>query len=126
MLGYFSTKRCKGAGKCPIKSNQTERTTDGDYVSEQEIYFHKMDSNAPGSSDRWLPRTTQVPQARTDFYGEVKDGARNYWTDKILQKDGTKLSPQLQVIPSGKVQVRQFSQGSTDGGKTWKVEYDFL
>jgi len=21
--------------------------------------------------------------------------------------------------------VRQFSQGSTDGGKTWKPEYDF-
>jgi len=21
--------------------------------------------------------------------------------------------------------VRQFSQGSTDGGKTWNVEYDF-
>src|ERR1700716_114377 len=61
MLGYFSTKRCKGAGKCPIKSNQTEITTDGDYVSEQEIYFHKMDSNAPGSSDRWLPRTTSSP-----------------------------------------------------------------
>jgi hypothetical protein len=59
-------------------------------------------------------------------YGEVKDGARNCWTDEIPQKDGTKLRRQLQFIPSGKVQVRQCSQGSTDGSKTWKVEHDFL
>jgi hypothetical protein len=75
---------------------------------------------------RWEQFWNDHPGGMIHFHGEVKDGARNYWTDKIPQKDGTKLRPQLQLIPSGKVQVRQFSQGSTDGGKTWKVEYDFL
>jgi len=39
--------------------------------------------------------------------------------------DGTKLKRQLQFFPLGPDKVRQFSQGSTDGGKTWTVEYDF-
>lgn len=60
------------------------------------------------------------------FYGELKDGVMDYWTDEIPQKDGSKLKRHLQFIPSGPDQVRQFSQGSTDGGKTWHVEYDFL
>jgi tetratricopeptide (TPR) repeat protein len=50
----------------------------------------------------------------------------HFWTEEIPQKDDTKLKRHLQFIPSGKDKVRQFSQGSTDGGKTWKVEYDFI
>jgi hypothetical protein len=30
------------------------------------------------------------------------------------------------IISFGIDKVRQFSQASTDGGKTWKVEYDFI
>lgn len=59
------------------------------------------------------------------FYGNLKDGVMDYWTDEIPQPDGTKLKRHLQFIKNGPDQVRQFSQGSTDGGKTWKVEYDF-
>ena len=60
------------------------------------------------------------------FYGGLKDGVMDYWTDEIPQKDGTRLKRHLQFIPSGSDKVRQFSQGSTDGGKTWNVEYDFI
>ena len=60
------------------------------------------------------------------FYGNLKDGVMDYWTDEIPQQNGTKLKRHLQFIPNGKDQVRQFSQGSTDGGKTWHVEYDFI
>ncbi len=35
------------------------------------------------------------------------------------------LKRHLQFIPLGPDKVRQFSRGSTDGGKTWNVEYDF-
>jgi tetratricopeptide (TPR) repeat protein len=59
------------------------------------------------------------------FYGGLKDGVMDYYTDEILQPDNTKLKRHLQFIPSGPDKVRQFSQGSTDGGKTWTVEYDF-
>jgi tetratricopeptide (TPR) repeat protein len=60
------------------------------------------------------------------FYGELlKDGVLDYWTDEIPQSTGPSLKRHLQLIPMGPDKVRQFSRGSTDGGKTWNVEYDF-
>jgi tetratricopeptide (TPR) repeat protein len=59
------------------------------------------------------------------FHGELKDGVMDYYTDEIPQPDGTKLMRHLQFFRVNPDTVRQFSQGSTDGGKTWKVEYDF-
>ena len=60
------------------------------------------------------------------FHGELsKDGVLDYWTDDIPQSGGPALRRHLQFIPMGADKVRQFSRGSTDGGKTWNVEYDF-
>jgi len=39
--------------------------------------------------------------------------------------DGSKLKRHLRFFALGSDKVRQFSQGSTDNGKTWNVEYDF-
>ena len=58
------------------------------------------------------------------FHGNLKDGVMDYWTDDIPQPDGTKLRRHLQFFNKSPDQVRQFSQGSTDEGKTWHVEYD--
>ena len=58
------------------------------------------------------------------FYGRLKDGVMDYWTDDMPQPDGTKLRRHLQFFNQGPNKVRQFSQGSRDGGKTWNVEYD--
>jgi hypothetical protein len=49
----------------------------------------------------------------------------DYWTDDLPQPDGTKLKRHLQFFKLGPDSVRQFSQGSSDGGKSWQVEYDF-
>ena len=59
------------------------------------------------------------------FYGGLVDGVMDYWTDDIPQTDGAKLRRHLQFFNQGANKVRQFSQGSKDGGKTWNVEYDF-
>ena len=58
------------------------------------------------------------------FSGGLKDGVMDFYTDDITQPDGTKLKRHLQFFSLAPDKVRQFSQGSTDGGKTWKVEYD--
>ena len=58
------------------------------------------------------------------FRGNLKDGVMDYWTDDIPQPDGTKLRRHLQFFNESPDKVRQFSQGSTDEGKTWHVEYD--
>jgi hypothetical protein len=59
------------------------------------------------------------------FYGGLKDGVMDYWTDEIPQPGGPPLKRHLQFFKLGPDKVRQFSQGSTDGGETWKPEYDF-
>jgi tetratricopeptide (TPR) repeat protein len=58
------------------------------------------------------------------FYGNLNNGVMDFYTDEIPQADGTKLKRHLQFFNLGPDTVRQFSQGSTDGGKTWNVEYD--
>jgi tetratricopeptide (TPR) repeat protein len=59
------------------------------------------------------------------FHGQLKDGVMDYWTDDIPQSTGPALRRHLQFSKLGPDKVRQFSQGSTDSGKTWSVEYDF-
>ena len=59
------------------------------------------------------------------FYGNLKDGIMDYWTDEIPQPSGPATRRHLQFFNLGPDTVRQFSQQSTDGGKTWTVEYDF-
>ena len=58
------------------------------------------------------------------FYGGLKDGVMDFYTDDIPQPDGTTWKRHLQFFNLGPDTVRQFSQGSKDSGKTWSVEYD--
>jgi tetratricopeptide (TPR) repeat protein len=59
------------------------------------------------------------------FYGHLEEGEMRYRSDGPAQ-DGTPLQRKLTFskLPGGK--VRQVSQGSTDGGKTYAPEYDFV
>lgn len=57
------------------------------------------------------------------FEGEFQDGVLHYYAD-TFNRNGSSSRRHLQFIPQGPDQVRQFSQQSTDGGKTWSVEYD--
>jgi len=59
------------------------------------------------------------------FYGNLLDGVMDFYTDEVPQPDGTKVKRHLQFFNQNPDRVRQFSQMSTDGGKTWSVEYDF-
>jgi len=59
------------------------------------------------------------------FYGGLKDGIMDFYTDEIPQPDGTKVKRHLQFFNLSPDKVRQFSQMSSDGGKTWTPEYDF-
>jgi tetratricopeptide (TPR) repeat protein len=77
------------------------------------------------SLKRWEQYWVDSVGGNIFFYGELKDGVMDYWTDAIPQPDGTKLKRHLQFFKLGPDTVRQFSQGSTDDGKTWHVEYDF-
>jgi tetratricopeptide (TPR) repeat protein len=105
-------------GDCVIQENWTSAGNIG--------YEGKSYNTYNPDLHRWEQFWNDNAGGMIHFYGELKDGVMDYWTDEIPQKDGTRLKRHLQFIPSGHDKVRQFSQGSTDGGKTWHVEYDFI
>jgi hypothetical protein len=55
----------------------------------------------------------------------LNNGVMDFYTDEIPHADGKNQKRHLQFFNLGPDKVRQFSQGSNDGGKTWFVEYDF-
>jgi tetratricopeptide (TPR) repeat protein len=74
---------------------------------------------------RWEQYWVDNSAGNIFFYGGWKDGVMDYWTDEIPQPSGPPLKRHLQFFKLAPDKVRQFSQGSTDGGKTWRPEYDF-
>ena len=82
--------------------------------------------NAYNSSlKRWEQFWVDNSQGMIFFYGNLKDGVMDFWTDEIPQPSGPNMRRHLQFFNLAPDTVRQFSQRSTDGGKTWTVEYDF-
>jgi tetratricopeptide (TPR) repeat protein len=104
-------------GDCVIQENWTSSGNVGYTGKSYNIYNAAL--------KRWEQYWVDNAAGNIFFYGQLKDGVLDYWTGEIPQPDGTKLKRHLQFIPEGTNKVRQFSQGSTDGGKTWNVEYDF-
>jgi hypothetical protein len=118
------------AGGTPAGQSKIELIL-GDCVVQES--WQSMGSTYAGKSyniydirqKRWEQFWVDNIGGRIFFYGELKDGVMDYWTDDLPQPDGPKLRRHLQFFSLGPDRVRQFSQGSTDGGKTWRVEYDF-
>jgi len=104
-------------GDCVVQENWTSAGNIGYSGKSYNIYNTAL--------KRWEQYWVDNAGGNIFFCGGLKDGAMDYWTDEIPQPDGTKLKRHLQFIKLGPDKVRQFSQGSNDGGKTWFVEYDF-
>jgi tetratricopeptide (TPR) repeat protein len=105
-------------GDCVIQENWTSAGNIGYQGKSFNIYNADL--------NRWEQFWSDNVGGMIHFYGGLSEGVMHFWTDEIPQKDGTRLKRHLQFIPSGKDKLRQFSQSSTDGSKTWKVEYDFI
>ena len=87
-------------------------------------YFGKSYNTYNLNLHRWEQYWVDNSAGTIFFYGNLKDGVMDYWTDDVPQSNGQKLRRHLQFFNLGPGKVRQFSQGSNDGGKTWQVEYD--
>ena len=117
-------------GGMPAGTSKIERILNDcvileNWASLNNPYQGKSYNTYNTSLKRWEQFWVDNSQGMIHFYGELKDGIMDYWTDEIPQSNGQKLKRHLQFIPQGPDRVRQFSQGSTDGGKTWTTEYDF-
>ncbi len=104
-------------GDCVVQENWTSAGNIGYSGKSYNIYNTAL--------KRWEQYWVDNSGGNIFFYGGLKDGVMDYWTDEIPQPDGKKLKRHLQFIKIGPDKVRQFSQGSNDDGKTWFVEYDF-
>jgi tetratricopeptide (TPR) repeat protein len=107
----------KEMGGCVVWENWT---------SAGGAYFGKSYNTWNVNLKRWEQYWVDNAAGVIFFHGGIKDGVMDYWTDDVPQSTGGTLLRHLQFFNLGPDKVRQFSQGSNDGGKTWHVEYDLL
>jgi len=127
-LGEWSVTTTQGAvpaGDSRIELILEDCVVQENWKSQNSPYSGKSYNIYNQALKRWEQYWVDNTGGNIFFYGGLKDGVLDYWTDEIPQPSGPPLKRHLQFIPMGPDRVRQFSRGSTDGGKTWNVEYDF-
>jgi tetratricopeptide (TPR) repeat protein len=83
--------------------------------------FNFFDATLKKWRQTWVDGTARV----SEFAGMFKDGAMRFEGESHLQ-DGTRILRRMTLFNLAPDRVRQLSEASTDGGKTWRVTYDFL
>jgi tetratricopeptide (TPR) repeat protein len=127
-LGEWNVSTTQGAvpsGNSKIELILEDCVVQENWKSLDSPYAGKSYNIYNASLKRWEQYWVDNIGGNIFFYGGLKDGVMDYWTDDLPQPDGTKLKRHLQFFKLGPDSVRQFSQGSSDGGKSWQVEYDF-
>ena len=84
------------------------------------------------SWNTWNPVRKRSEQSWVDasatpvfFTGQLENGVMVYHSDQA-QRDGKPYERRLTFTPLSGRRVRQFSQGTSDAGKTWSTEYDLI
>src|SRR6202158_1242593 len=127
-VGEWSVTTTQGsipAGDSKIELILEDCVVQENWKSQNSPYSGKSYNMYNQALKRWEQYWVDNVGGNIFFYGGLKDGVMDYFTDEIPQAGGPALKRHLQFIPMGPDKVRQFSRGSTDGGKTWNVEYDF-
>ena len=127
-LGEWRVTTTQGsvpAGDSKIELILEDCVVQENWKSQNSPYSGKSYNMYNQALKRWEQYWVDNVGGNIFFYGGLKDGVMDYFTDEIPQAGGPALKRHLQFIPLGPDKVRQLSRGSTDGGKTWTVEYDF-
>ena len=120
-----TTEGAVPAGKSRIEPILGDCVIEENWQSDGNPYAGKSYNTYNAALKRWEQYWVDNSGGTIFFYGGLKDGVMDYWTDQIPQPGGPPLKRHLQFFRQGPDRVRQLSQGSTDGGKTWTTEYDF-
>ena len=107
----------KEMGGCVVWENWT---------SAGSPYFGKSYNTWNPNLKRWEQYWVDTSAGVMFFHGQLKNNIMDYWTDDVPQSSGGTLLRHLQFFNLDPDKVRQFSQGSNDGGKTWHTEYDLI
>ncbi|MEN3330774.1 MAG: hypothetical protein V7641_139 [Blastocatellia bacterium] len=113
-----------------VAKNIVERLEDGCLLLEnwtglqggtgKSINFY--DATAHKWRQTWVSSTGNV----NEYQGEFKDGAIRFEGTLSGRGGNTNALLRLTFFKLGPDKVRQFSESSADGGKTWNVNYDFI
>ncbi len=104
-------------GDCVIWENWTSLGQSGYAGKSYNVY--------DPARNRWEQFWVDTQGGTIHFYGGFSAGVMDFRTDAIPQADGTTLQRRLRFYKLGADRVRQLSEQSSDGGRTWTVEYDF-
>ena len=77
------------------------------------------------ASKKWIQDWVDSQSNSIHFEGKLEDGVMSYYASS-QRPDGTPITRHLQFFKLDPDHVRQFSQQSSDSGKTWTTEYDFV
>ncbi len=104
-------------GSCVIWENWTSAGESGYAGKSYNVY--------DDTAHRWEQFWVDNQGGMLHFAGALRNGVMDFRTDALPQSDGRTLLRHLRFFPIDPHTVRQLSEGSTDGGKSWQVEYDF-
>jgi len=127
-LGEWNVETTQGgvpAGHSKIELILGDCVVQENWQSDGNPYAGKSYNTYNAALKRWEQYWVDNSAGNIFFYGGLKDGVMDYRTDEIPQPSGPPLKRHLQFFKLGPDRIRQYSQGSTDGGKTWSPEYDF-
>ncbi len=102
-----------GAGKCVLIENwKSASGTPG-----QSLNFYDF------ATKKWNQIWVDASGGVTRFEGTFTDGAMRFQGERVgLAGDRTSVKMTFTRLPDGR--VRQLGEATTDGGKTWAIEYD--
>ena len=106
-----------GLGDCVILENWTSKNSG--YAGKSYNVYNTVEK-------RWEQFWVDNAAGMIHFTGGLKDGVMDFYTADETQPEGTTPIRHLRFFPLGPDKVRQYSQGSTDHGKTWTDEYDLI
>ena len=100
-------------GDCVILENWTDR------LGSQGKSFNKFNREKKQWEQYWVDE-----QGSTTYFWGKLEGQNMVFHAEAPQSDGKMGERKLTFFNLGPDKVRQFSQVTTDGGKTWTTEYD--
>jgi len=106
----------KIAGDCAILENWT--STAGNFNGKSINFFN---SQTLKWEQHWIGSAGGYQKFE---HGEYKESAMHFSFTRT-NTNGTETKGRFNFFNQGPDQVRQFSESSTDQGKTWTVDYDF-
>ncbi|HET6932184.1 MAG TPA: hypothetical protein VFI45_17785 [Candidatus Acidoferrum sp.] len=128
-IGEWSVVTAKGempAGDSRIELSLGDCVIVENWASKNSLYAGKSYNVFNTVEKRWEQFWVDNSAGMIHFYGGLKDGAMDFYTRDQTLPDGTSNQRHLRFFPLGPDKVRQYSQASSDHGKTWTDEYDFI